>query len=252
MQKRFPVFVLITALFFSIFPLRVDAFSLSSLIERHQDRMQKQYESISRQLCSVVSILLPFAREDDWCIGRSNTVVSSESAEKQPATQAENISEILIYEVYPVVDRERGEDPTNEWVTLYNNTSTTTDLSDWILENTTASSTLPSGTTLVPGHSLFVVASSTTVTFWSIGASITATVLQSERIGGGFDVNDVLYLKKPDGLIVDAVNWGSNTSVFGTTTPIIPEGGSLVRASTTVDTDTADDWIATSTPTLSR
>src|ERR1043166_723928 len=51
-------------------PISAHAFSLATLVEAHQERMQQRYERMSHRLCNVVSTLLPFVASDDWCVSK--------------------------------------------------------------------------------------------------------------------------------------------------------------------------------------
>ena len=63
---------LFTSLFLCFFavPLSARAFSLATLVEAHQERMQLRYERMSYRLCGVVSSLLPFVGTEAWCTGK--------------------------------------------------------------------------------------------------------------------------------------------------------------------------------------
>ena len=64
--------LLVTALFLCLLalPFPAKAFSLATLVEAHQERMQLRYERMSYRLCGVVSILLPFVSAEAWCVGK--------------------------------------------------------------------------------------------------------------------------------------------------------------------------------------
>lgn len=64
-----------------LLPRSADAFSLTTLVEAHQERMQRSYEQLSARLCTAVSSLLPFVASDVWCTGKGakNPVVSEPS-----------------------------------------------------------------------------------------------------------------------------------------------------------------------------
>ncbi len=61
--------LLIVASVFFVVPQTANAFSFDTLIERHQERMQRQYEYLSDRLCAKFRALIPFADSSEWCSG---------------------------------------------------------------------------------------------------------------------------------------------------------------------------------------
>lgn len=155
---------------------------------------------------------------------------------------------VLISEVYYAVDSAHGTKPQNEWVELYNGTQAAVNLGLWRIEDGFAIDTIPSGTILSPGKFMVVAATSTTRSLWSIPQD--AFVSLNSSIGDGLaNSGDRIILKNASGTIVDALSWGSNTSVFKPSATVAPYGYSIWRKSLSSDTNTAADWFATSTPT---
>jgi hypothetical protein len=68
-------------------PLSAEAFSLTAIVEAHQERMQRGYERMSHRLCSVVSTLLPFV-VSERCVGERGK--SSENEESVLPVSARN------------------------------------------------------------------------------------------------------------------------------------------------------------------
>jgi hypothetical protein len=127
------------------------------------------------------------------------------------------------------------------------------DISGWTLGDAFASTSdsIPAGSIIPSNGFLIIVASSTTAGFWVTeipGAVPVINILGS--IGNGLSNDgDALYLHNA-GTLVDALSYGTNTSVFSPAAPDVADGHSLFRTTLTVDTDTAADWaeLATSTP----
>ncbi|MBI2613148.1 lamin tail domain-containing protein, partial [Candidatus Kaiserbacteria bacterium] len=145
----------------------------------------------------------------------------------------------------------QGSENENEWVEIFNGTNATIDLSGYMLhDNSSASSTIPSGTILGSGKYLVVTGSTTTASFWSIPGDAIVIVDSSGTIGNGLaNGGDNVLLMAADDTIVDAVSWESDTSSFAPSVPAALDGYSIVRTSPTTDTDTAADWTQTATPT---
>ncbi len=58
-----------------------------------------------------------------------------------------------------------------------------------------------------------------------------------------------MELKNPSAVIVDAMSYGTNTTVFNPSAGPLAEHHSLERLVLTVDTDTASDWVDNASPT---
>ena len=159
---------------------------------------------------------------------------------------------VLITEVYYFVEADRGSDPNNEWVELYNGTDESVDLSGWQLRDNGPARIFAEGTTLDSGQFALVVATSATLAFWDVPDDVLVIDLGA-RIGNGLgNTGDELYLESPDETIVDALSWGSFTTVFDPAIPAIPaprRGASIARCPLTLDTDTASDWVEKEIPT---
>jgi hypothetical protein len=154
----------------------------------------------------------------------------------------------MISEVYYAVDSTHGIKPQNEWVELYNGTSAAVNVSGWKVEDAFTSDVLTSGVTIAPGKFLVVAAASTTKALWNIPNEAFASVESS--IGDGLsNGGDRVVLRNASGAVIDAVSWGTNTTVFQPSAPVVPYGNSLWRKLLSKDTNSAADWAATSTPT---
>jgi hypothetical protein len=159
------------------------------------------------------------------------------------------IGHVVISEVFYNVDAAHGTDPLNQWIELYNGSSATVDLSGWTVQNSSTQTALPTGTTLASGNFLVIVATSSTESFWNI-PSAAEVVSLGAPIDGGLSPNaDALVLKNGNAGVVDAVSWGTNTSIFNPAVAVSLSGYSLSRKTLSQDTNTAGDWAASSIPT---
>lgn len=159
-----------------------------------------------------------------------------------------SVDHLLISEVSYDVDTAHGtagSPDDNEWIELYNPTGSTVDLSNWWIADASNEDKFPNGTTIAAGGFLVITSASTTSGFWGD----TPMVSIERSLGNGLgNAGDALSLLDANGATttVDALSWGSNTSVF--TLPDVEDGHSLVRLNLNADTDTAADWSDDATP----
>ena len=148
---------------------------------------------------------------------------------------------------YDVKSPERGVEGLNEWVEIYNQTNTALDISGWQICDNNSCDTLPS-TPLIPALKYAViVATSTTVSnllpsYWYLPSEVTEIDI-GEEIGGGLaNGGDRLILKRPDGVVVDEMNWQDDTGVWNPGAVDVAEGNVLARVPSGYDTDSPSDW----------
>lgn len=150
---------------------------------------------------------------------------------------------VLLSEIYYALDSAHGTKPTNEWIEIYNGTQAAVNVGGWRVEDAFASDPIPSGTIVAPGKFLVIAATSTTRALWDIGSE--AFVSVGSAIGDGLaNGGDRVILKNASGIVVDAVSWGTNTSIFKPSAVVAPYGQSLSRVLVTKDTNSASDWAA--------
>lgn len=152
---------------------------------------------------------------------------------------------ILITEV--VYDPESSE-PGAEWVELYNPTATAVDLTGWLIGDSGATDPLPVFV-LLPNQ--YLVVASKKAEFDAAFPGFTGNLVSlDDAIGGGLNNDgDWVRLLAPDAATpVDAMSYGKNTAAFNPSCPDVPEGQSLARVPSELDTDAAADWIAQAAP----
>ena len=152
-----------------------------------------------------------------------------------------------INKVYYDVAPNRGEEPDNEWVEIYNQTNTALDISGWQICDNTSCDTLPS-TPLIPALKYAViVAASTTVSsllpaYWYLPSEVTQININSSIGNGLANGGDRLILKRPDGVVVDEMNWQDDTGVWNPGAVDVAKGNVLARVPSGYDTDSPSDW----------
>lgn len=178
--------------------------------------------------------------------GRGSTPTPAPALPSPTPTPSSGV--VLLSEVYYAVDSSRGSKPQNEWIEIYNGTQAAVNLGGWRIEDGFTFDTIPSGTILSPGKFMVVAATSTTRSLWNIPPE--AFVALGGPIGDGLASDgDRVILKNSSGAIIDALSWGSNTTILKPSAPVAPYGYSTWRKSLSTDTNTASDWASQSQPT---
>jgi len=152
----------------------------------------------------------------------------------------------------------RGAEKTNEWVEVYNQTDSALDISGWSICDNTSCDTIP---TIDPIPSLgygLITASSTTAMFWNFPSTMPVAVLPDGSIGNGLNNdNEMLLLKRPDGVIMDQMNYGPdpdtgwnnyNSDIWDPGAIDVAEGNTLARNPSGYDTDQPSDWVELGIP----
>ena len=138
-----------------------------------------------------------------------------------------------------------GTDAVEEWVEIYNQTTSTIDASGWTLTDNNGTGTsyaFPAGTTILPGTYLTVAADA---------AGFQALYGRNADVYGAIPAlnndGETLLLKNGT-VIVDAVAWEGGATAglpagWGSTTlPTAPTGSTVVRTDATTDSDSYADW----------
>ena len=162
-------------------------------------------------------------------------------------TPEPSVGKVLLSEVYYAVDSTHGTKPVNEWIEIYNGTSAAVQLAKWSIQDGASTDSLPL-VIVGPGRYLVVAATSSTRGLWNIPSDAFVSVASS--LGDGLlNAGDRIILRNANGVVIDALSWGTNNTVFNPPVLTVPYGYSMWRASLGNDTDTAQDWFATSAPT---
>lgn len=161
-----------------------------------------------------------------------------------------------INKVYYDVASDRGKEGANEWVEIYNQTNVPLDINGWELCDNTGCDVL-SATEDIPAMGYgFITASSTTASnvlpaFWYLPEEVVEVGIPDTKIGNGLsNDSDMLALKRPDGVIVDQMNWGDpneawpnwNEGVWDPGAVDVAEGNALARVLSGYDTNQPSDF----------
>ncbi len=144
---------------------------------------------------------------------------------------------------YDIATTERGEEGDNEWVEIFNQTSVPLDISGWEICDNSSCDIIPTVDPIPAMGYGVITATNTTWGYWFVPNEVVKIVLDDGRIGDGLgDDGDALYLKRPDGIVVDEMNWQGNTDVWNPGAVDVVEGNLLARVPNGYDTDQASDW----------
>jgi beta-lactamase superfamily II metal-dependent hydrolase len=170
----------------------------------------------------------------DWTTASSNG---------NPQTQSGGETKVVFSEIYYDTV---GTDSVEEWIELYNNSSSTVDVGGWTITDnngTGATYTIPTGTTIAAGTYLTIAANSTGFyNLYGYQADVYGSIPALNNDG------DALILKNGSSVEKDAVAWEGGASAgvpsgWGSTSqPKATTGKTIVRSSPTTDTDTYSDW----------
>jgi hypothetical protein len=136
-----------------------------------------------------------------------------------------------------------GSDSLEEYVELYNPSSSDIDISGWTLEDNNGSWTLPVGS-IVPAHQTFTVARNA-AGFESLYGTLPQVSGMTLSLGNS---GDMISLVHAEGTIVDMVAWEGFMDGWNIAAAT---GSSLIRTTPELDSDSPFDWTvsATATPT---
>ncbi len=164
---------------------------------------------------------------------------------------------LRINKVYYDVADDRGEETTNKWVEIYNQTDTEIDITDWKICDNSSCDVIPQSSPIPPKGFAVITPNKSTWDYWHREDGVVSIVLNSSIGGGLSNTTDMLILKRPDGVIIDQMNWGTpslgwanynlNTWNPG---PTAPEGSTLGRKPNGYDTNQASDFVSLGPPIL--
>ncbi|OGY18615.1 MAG: signal peptidase I [Candidatus Chisholmbacteria bacterium RIFCSPLOWO2_01_FULL_50_28] len=165
---------------------------------------------------------------------------------------------LVINEVYYDVAPGKGDegDSANpdEWVELYNPTSSPVDIKDWSIGDDEDGDNVSSAEKIIPpGGFALIAKSNSTWNNWDEDPDADKIPI-GDKIGNGLaNAGDTVILLDDNGAEVDRMSWGNDTSGFtsgcASSCPTVAEGHSLERDPDGVDTNTAADFVDRTTPT---
>lgn len=156
-----------------------------------------------------------------------------------------------INKVYYDVGSDRGKDSANEWVEIYNQTDQSLDMTGWqICDNNECDTLASTSPIMIPAKGFGVItASSTTWNYWVLANNVVPILLSDTQIGGGLaNSGDKLILKRPDGVVVDEMNWQTNTDIWNPGATDVAKGHTLARKPNGYDTNQASDFVDLAPP----
>jgi hypothetical protein len=139
----------------------------------------------------------------------------------------------------------------DEWVELYNPSSQDISLKDWTITDNFSSVTIHANKKIKAHGFALITKDSDTWRFWNENRDA-LKVETGKQFGNGLDnLGDHLILKNNNGIEIDRMSWGTDTSGFtpNAVNPVVPRGDSTERISTGFDTNKASDWTPRKTPT---
>jgi len=138
----------------------------------------------------------------------------------------------------------------DEWVEIFNPTDHDISLKNWsLVDNSGKTTKIRMNKKIKAGGFALLSKSAATWKFWNENPAAVKIEL-GQQIGDGLDNSgDHLILKNPAGQAIDALSYGTDTSVFNPAIPLVPLGGSLERKMAGFDTDLPSDFIVRTPPT---
>ncbi|HRY62684.1 MAG TPA: DNRLRE domain-containing protein [Candidatus Paceibacterota bacterium] len=157
---------------------------------------------------------------------------------------------LVVNEVYYQVAVGKGVETTDEWVELYNPTTSDIDLLGWKICDNGGCDTLGSYT--LPSRSFAVVTPNTSNfdTYWTLAPGAIKITLPNTNIGGNGlgNTGDRIYIQNASSTAVDGISYGTDVSQLNPPVSTGGLGSSLARIIKGYDFNVADDWITNSTP----
>lgn len=155
----------------------------------------------------------------------------------------------VINEVYYQVGSDKGSDPKNEWLEIYNPTDGAIDISGWKICDGSDCDTIPSSSPIPAKGFAVVAADNSTWEKWPDVPEGAIKINLNSYLGGGLtNFGDRIILKDNNDNIIDTISYGSDTSQLNPSIPLSGEGKSLTRIVKGYDTDSAFDWMINVAP----
>jgi len=150
-----------------------------------------------------------------------------------------------------VVINEVYYDGTKEWIELYNSDDATIDIKGWsICDNTDSCGSLnpEQKTEIIPGEFVIVAHDAGDLNGWLINPLVDKIYYAGNKISFN-DTGDAVILKDDNNSVVDQMSYGSDTTAFSPSCPLVADGHSLQRNPAGHDTGTKNDFFDQITPT---
>lgn len=189
---------------------------------------------------SLVFTQITHALFTDSASSNSNTfTAAAEFPSGPPLTSAE----LKINEVF------QAGSALDEWIEIYNPTTSSVDISGWSISDNTATDVLPSVSPVLPNGYALIKPNGGSAT--ASGSTILVQ-LSDTQIGGSLaQGGDEITLRNTGSLEIDKMSYGSNLSAdFPTPLPTPPAGSSFSRIPNGTDTNSNTDWQLDSSPTI--
>jgi hypothetical protein len=136
-----------------------------------------------------------------------------------------------------------GTEPNEEWIEIFNNTSSPVELTDWMISDNMSTDVISPTVTIPVGGCLVIAASEDFYTSYP-GFTGAIVFVADGKLGNGLgNTGDRLVLKDSEGMVIDQMSYGTDTTAFDPACLDVAAGHSLERSPANVDTDTAADWI---------
>jgi len=157
---------------------------------------------------------------------------------------------LVINKVYYDVDGSHGLEGTNEWVEIYNPTSSAVNLKDWEICDGLSCDVIASVDLDIPANGYAVITNSATT--WGVGWTVPGTAVKialGSDIGSGLNnLGDRVILEDDNGTEIDRMSYGTDIIGLNPACPDVSEGHSLARKPAGQDLDINSDFEDLSSP----
>ena len=163
-------------------------------------------------------------------------------------------SMVVINEVYYDVGAGKGNEGNtaepDEWLELYNNSTSAINLKNWTITDNDATRVITTADITIPANGFALISKnlSTWTSFW--GNPPVVQIALGQKIGNGLaDDGDRLILKNNLGITIDAMSYGTDATVLSPSAADVTAGHSLERDPDGTDTDNNFDFVDRLAPT---